>query len=122
MDIKSKMAILIARTGVFFANCDGNYDERERMFIKNFVAELKKSESDVTDDALATVAESLDSVYTLSEIIAETKSYLTAFNPNEKKALLDVLSDFISKVINADSVLSDKETENFAQWKSAMYE
>lgn len=122
MDIKSKMAILIARTGVFFANCDGDYDERERMFIKNFVAELKKSESDVTDDALATVAESLDCVYTLSEIIAETKSYLTAFNPNEKKALLDVLSDFISKVINADSVLSDKETENFAQWKSAMYE
>lgn len=122
MDIKSKMAILIARTGVFFANCDGDYDERERMFIKNFVAELKKSESDVTDDALATVAESLDRVYTLSEIIAETKSYLTAFNPNEKKALLDVLSDFISKVINADSVLSDKETENFAQWKSAMYE
>lgn len=122
MDIKSKMAILIARTGVFFANCDGNYDERERMFIKNFVAELKKSESDVTDDALATVTESLDSVYTLSEIIAETKSYLTAFNPNEKKALLDVLSDFISKVINADSVLSDKETENFAQWKSALYE
>lgn len=122
MDAKSEMAILVAKTGVFFAKCDGVYDEREKEFIGNFIAELKKSESDVTDDALAIAAKSADSKYTLSEIISATKVYLTPFNPDEKKAILDTLSEFISSVIKADSVLLDKETENYAQWKASLYE
>lgn len=122
MDAKNEMAILVAKTGLFFANCDGVYDEREKKFIENFIAELKNGGSDVTDDALALIAKSIDSIYTLSEIISETKAYLAQFNSDEKKAILDVFSDFISKVINADSVLVQQETDNFAQWKAALYE
>lgn len=122
MDAKNEMAILVAKTGLFFANCDGVYDEREKKFIENFIAELKNEGSDVTDDALALIAKSIDSIYTLSEIISETKAYLAQFNSDEKKAILDVFSDFISKVINADSVLVQQETDNFAQWKAALYE
>ena len=40
MDVKSKMAVLVAKTGIFFANCDGEYDEREREFITRYVQEL----------------------------------------------------------------------------------
>lgn len=122
MDAKNEMAILVAKTGLFFANCDGVYDEREQKFIENFIAELRNEKSDVTDDALALIAKSIDSIYTLSEIISETKAYLAQFNSDEKKAILDVFSDFISKVINADSVLVQQETDNFAQWKAALYE
>lgn len=122
MDAKNEMAILVAKTGLFFANCDGVYDEREQKFIENFIAELRNEKSDVTDDALALIAKSIGSIYTLSEIISETKAYLAQFNSDEKKAILDVFSDFISKVINADSVLVQQETDNFAQWKAALYE
>lgn len=118
----SKTAILLAKTGLFFANCDGDYDDREQKFIKNFIEELKNAESHITNDVLALVAKTIDSTYTLSDIISETKAYLAPFNSDEKKVVLDAFSEFIDNVINADSILVDKEVENFSQWKTALYD
>ncbi len=118
----SRTAILLAKTGLFFANCDGVYDEQEQKFIENFIGELKNAESHITNEVLASVAKTIDRTYTLTDIISETKDYLAPFNSDEKKVILDAFSDFIGNVINADSVLADKEVENFSQWKAALYD
>ena len=31
---------LVAKTGLFFANVDGEYDAKEREFIENFIANI----------------------------------------------------------------------------------
>lgn len=121
VDNSKTAAILLAKTGLFFANCDGVYDDREQKFIKNFIEELKNAESHITNDILALVAKTIDSKYTMSDIISETKAYLAPFNSDEKKVVLDAFSEFIDNVINADSILVDKEVENFSQWKTALY-
>ena len=37
MNVRRDSQILVARTGVFFANCDGEYDKLEDKFISEFI-------------------------------------------------------------------------------------
>ena len=39
--MKEQLAQLLIQIGLFFANCDGNYDPREKTFIQNFLRSLE---------------------------------------------------------------------------------
>ena len=43
------MQILVARTGVFFANCDGEYDKLEDKFISEFILQMIKDGIEIED-------------------------------------------------------------------------
>ncbi len=116
MDAKSKMAILIAKTGVFFANCDGEYDESERDFITRYVHELEKQEN-ISEELKQTIEQAISRTYTYDEIAIETKELLAVFNDAEQQAILKKLQEFISAVIHADNILHPNEAALFEKWK-----
>ena len=49
MNIRRDSQILVARTGVFFANCDGEYDKLEDKFISEFVLQMIKDGIEIED-------------------------------------------------------------------------
>lgn len=109
--------ILLVKTGLFFANCDGVYDETERKFIENFLSELDNGGYSVSGETRELAVKALDSSYSFSDIISETKTYLQEFNEAERHAILDSFAEFIGKVIKADSIVSEQEQRFFLQWK-----
>ncbi len=111
------VVMLLVKTGLFFANCDGVYDETERKFIENFLSELDNNGYSVSDETKELAAKALDSSYSLPDIVLETKTYLQGFNEAERHAILDSFSEFIGKVIKADSTVSEQEQQFFSQWK-----
>ena len=117
MDVKSKMAVLVAKTGIFFANCDGEYDEREREFITRYVQELKQ-EDGASEELTRAIEETLMRRCTYEEIVVETQRVLSSFNEAERKAILEKLKEFIDKVICADDYLHPNEVTLFERWKN----
>lgn len=111
------IVMLLVKAGLFFANCDGVYDETERKFIENFLSELDNNGYSVSGETRELAVKALDSSYSFSDIVSETKAYLQEFNEVEKHAILDSFSEFIGKVIKADSVVSEQEQQFFSQWK-----
>ena len=41
--MKEQLAQLLIQIGLFFANCDGEYDPREKKFIQNFLRSLERN-------------------------------------------------------------------------------
>lgn len=111
------VVMLLVKTGLFFANCDGVYDETERKFIENFLSELDNNGCSVSGETRKLAVKALDSSYSFSDIVSETKTYLKEFNKVERRAILDSFSEFIGNVIMADSVVSEQEQQFFSQWR-----
>lgn len=110
---------LMAKSGLFFANCDGEVSIHEKEFIKNFLGSIL--EVGTIDDGLKNdVKDTLNHTYTLEDIIEETKQLVDGFNDDERKAILVTMSGFISKVISADGRFDPKEHGNYTQWKAAV--
>ncbi len=116
MDAKGKMAILIAKTGVFFANCDGEYDEKERDFITRYVHELEQEEN-ISEEVKLTIAQTLSHQCTYDEIAAETRELLNGFNKTEQQSIAEKLQEFITAVIHADNILHPQEVALFEKWE-----
>ena len=111
------VVMLLVKTGLFFANCDGVYDETERKFIENFLSELDNNGCSVSGETKELAIKALDSSYSFSDIVSETETYLQEFNEAERHAILDSFAEFIGKVIKADSIVSEQEQRFFSQWK-----
>ena len=110
---------LMAKTGLFFANSDGNFAERERDFLENFVGGIE-SVGDISDELKAEVKDTLNHSYDLDGIVKETLQLVEGFNDDERKAILVTTSLFIRKVILSDTRVESKERENYALWKKAV--
>lgn len=108
----------MAKTGLFFAKADGNYDVKEKEFIEKFLTKLSKYGE--VDDIKAKLEGYLDADITLDEVIADTKDLVDGFNKVEKAAILASVAGFIERVIRADGEKSEVETENFKAWKDAL--
>ena len=63
---------LMAKTGLFFAHCDGDYTDRERDFVEGFLAGIEQIGS-VDDEVKNAVLDSVNHTYTLDEVLEETK-------------------------------------------------
>ena len=114
--MKDKLVILLAKIGVFFANCDGCYDQCEKNFIRNFIALL--SEKNFIDSSTNEILEGIEGkVISIDIVIQETKSFVDLLQEIEKDACLSAIEDFIERLIKSDGVIHAKEAENFALWK-----
>ena len=109
---------LMAKAGLFFANCDGNFAERERDFLESFVGNIEEV-GDISDELKAEVKDT-HHTYHLADLVKETLQLVEGFNDDERKAILVTTSLFIHKVIIADQKSDSKEMELFEQWQKAV--
>lgn len=109
---------LMAQTGLFFANVDGQYDSKEKEFIENFIASIEQV-GELEAELKADVTDSLNHTYELPTIIEATKDLVDGFSEQERGAILGSIQSFIERVINIDGIVHPAEEENFKQWKAA---
>ena len=109
---------LLAKSGLFFANCDGEVSDRERKYINTFLGNILEV-GDIDDELKNEVEDSLNHTYTLEGIIDETKQLVDGFNEDERKAILFMLNHFIHKVVSADERVDSRERDNYAKWQQA---
>lgn len=110
---------LMAKSGLFFANCDGQVSIHERDFIHNFLRSILEV-GEIDETLKLDVVDTLNHTYTLDEIIRETKELVDGFNDDERKAILVTMSGFIQKVISSDGRFDPTEHGNYTQWKTAL--
>ena len=110
---------LMAKAGLFFANCDGHFEQRERNFIEAFLGGILEV-GDISDNLKEDVRDTLNHSYTLDGIIADTEHLIEGFNEDERKAILFTISQFILKVIATDGNMDSAEHENYLKWKEAL--
>jgi len=119
MEVLANTIKLMAKTGLFFANVDGEYADSEREYIENFVSGIEKVGA-IEDELKAEIQDSLKHTYTLDQVVADTKAVIADFNDDEKQNILVSLNGFVDKVINADGKVQDAESKAYAEWKSAL--
>lgn len=117
MNKRKELQLLIAKTGVFFANCDGEYDKLEDKFISEFILAMIKDGIEI-EDSLKEVIDIKSEKYTIDDIINSTKEFFEVLSEDKKTIAIDILKDFIEKNINADGVVHSNEEKYFNQWKS----
>lgn len=110
---------LMAKAGLFFANCDGDFEQRERHFIDAFLEGILEV-GEISDDLKGDVKDTLNHKYTVDGIIEDTKHLVEGFNADERKAILFTISQFILKVIATDEKVDSIERENYIKWKEAL--
>jgi len=114
----SKVIMLAAKTGLFFAKADGNYNVAEKQFIESFIDKLAAiGPVDEVKDSLAGL---LQRPLTLDEIEADTDSLLDEFNGLERMLVRATLTQFVQRVIAADGQKHEKEAELFEAWQKAI--
>ena len=116
MDKVQQMQVLCAKIGVFFANCDGVYDSREKQFIANFIVELEQNNG-LSPEIKEIILSSAENVESLDAIISMTRDLLDGFNDAEQTEIKKVLSEFITKLIEVDGELHPNEIANYNTWK-----
>lgn len=109
---------LMAKTGLFFAHCDGQFDKREHDFINAFLEGILEV-GEIPEQLSLEVKDSLNHTYTIEEIISETQQLTEGFNEDERKAILFTISQFILKVMASDEQVQSAERQNFEKWKTA---
>ena len=110
---------LMAKTGLFFANCDGNFDKREHDFIDHFLSGIQ-SVGDIDDELKNDVLDTLNHRYTLDGIVEETCQLVDGFNDDERKAILVTISQFVLKVLSKDKRIESLERANYEEWKKRL--
>jgi hypothetical protein len=116
MDKIISVVKLMAKTGLFFANCDGQYDQRERDYIENFISGME-SVGDIEPTLKQSLRESLNQQYTFDQIVNDTKALTDGFNEDERKVILITIDQFIRKVIRLDGELCEKEKAHYESWQ-----
>ena len=116
MNLIKHTQILVARTGVFFANCDGEYDKLEDKFISEFILQMIKDGIEI-EDSLKELIDIKSEKSSIDDVINFTKEFLSQVNEDERHQVVDMLKDFIEHVINADGVIHPNEEKYFNQWK-----
>ena len=114
----SKVIMLAAKTGLFFAKADGNYDVSEKQFIESFLDKL--SAFGPIDEVKASLEALLQRNLTLEEIENDTDSLLADFNGLERMLVRASLTQFVQRVSEADGAKHVKEAELFEAWKKAI--
>lgn len=117
-DMKTdEMVLLLAKIGSFFANCDGEYSDDEKVFITNYIQTMR-SNSVLSDSTEIQLLETTNHNISYNEIISDTENLLKDFNPTEQHAIIKSISDFIQKVIEADNHVNKNEELYFKQWSN----
>ena len=74
MNKLKEIQMLVARTGVFFANCDGEYDKLEDKFISEFILQMIKDGIEI-EDSLKELIDIKSEKCSIDDIINSTKEF-----------------------------------------------
>ena len=114
-----KVVKLMAKTGLYFAHCDGNYSQSEKDFLEAYVSGIELIGS-IDDDVKQSVYSTFDNTYTLEEIVFETEEVLDGLSAKEQGFILFEIEKFIKKVIHLDDNVESKEQLELRKWKIAL--
>lgn len=114
--MKEQLVELLIKIGLFFANCDGNYDPREKKFIHNFLRNLELNHILMPGDYDKEALEDVDPGK-IDSVIADTKSFVNKLHEEEKKLFMDLIDDYIQGIIKADNIIDSHETYYYNMWK-----
>lgn len=115
--MEQQYIILIVRTILFFSKCDNDYDDREKLFVERYIKSLERNNC-LEQSTKQLLANADNEQFTIQEIVAQTKDFLSKIDPKEVPSAIEELEKFIDLIINADGVLAKEEVENFNIWKS----
>lgn len=110
---------LMAKTGLFFANADGQYTDEEKKFITDFILGIEQI-GEMEVGLKAQVMDTVNHSYMLEGIIEETNALLAGFTATEKDAIRKSLKAFVNNVIMADGTRCSAEQDNYLKWKDAI--
>lgn len=103
-----RLTILLIRIGLFFANCDGTFDLREKSFIKNYLRSLVINKVLPSDSPILNNYENIK-VGSIIEIIQETNDFIQNLHEEERKPFVQMLNVYIQGIIKADDIIDPKE-------------
>lgn len=114
--MKEKLALLLIEIGLFFANCDGDYDPREKKFIANFLKSLELNH--ILEPGLYN-KEALErtEVKDFHVVTANMNDFVSKLQSDEKQPFRDMIDSFIQGIIKADNVIATQETYYYNMWK-----
>ena len=110
-------ARLMAQTGLFFANCDGNYSDREHQSIEDFKSMMIENVNGVNRYALRHCFDDIDRTYSLEEILSMTHRLVDNMQDEERKRVISSIDDFIIQVMAAESHEAGPEQAYYERWK-----
>ena len=114
-----KVVKLMAKTGLYFAHCDGHYNQSEKDFLEAYVSGIELIGS-IDDDVKQSIYSTFDNTYTLKEIVSETEEVLNGLSAKEQEIILLEIDKFIKKVIHVDDKVESKEQFEYRKWKEAL--
>lgn len=115
-DLKNELSIILARTGVFFAKCDHDYDIKEKSFIKNFLSDFS-SQNFITGDVSDIIKKIEKENISIKDIANQTLSFSSKLEKDEVEPFKQEMTHFIEKMIAADGKVVPEEEANFKVWK-----
>ncbi len=113
-----KVVKLMAKTGLYFASCDGNYDQKEKDFLEAYVSGIEVVGA-IDEEMKKSVYSAFDKTYSLDEIVGETQEVVEGFDADDRDVILSEIQKFINKVIRVDGCVDSKEQEEYKKWKAA---
>lgn len=119
MKEETKFVELLVKVGALFAQCDGFVDIRETQFIEFFVNDLKQKRIEIDMDSKELVAllhESVD----FDALTKEVNLFLSQIEKTESQKIVNMISEFIDKLIKADNVIAKEEIEMLNRWNKTI--
>lgn len=116
MEATVRFAEIIINTGKLFAESDGFFDEREKVFIDKFVKTLK-NESIIDSKTSDELSLNVMTPNSFESLINDTKLFLSEFNDFEKNKITDIIHSFIIELISVDGVVSEHEKTLLVKWE-----
>lgn len=114
-----RMVRLVAKTGLYFSCVDGQYDDSERQFLDNYLAQL--AGVGPVDEVKDMIEHAMDRPVTFDEVVADTREVLDMFTTAGEREMIEMsLFNFINSVIRADGVEHPAERESFIAWANAI--
>ncbi|MBR6248597.1 MAG: TerB family tellurite resistance protein [Muribaculaceae bacterium] len=110
---------LAAKTGLYFACVDGDYDKSEQEFIARYLDRL--AEVGDVSDVRYMIEHATDVPVSMDELVGETRRLLNSLpTPADRQAVTWALYRFIDKVIHVDGVVREPEREAFETWINSL--
>lgn len=114
------VARLTAQTALFFANCDGDYTDKERDCVENFKEMIFQNINNLGEggwDAVDSIFDEIDRPYTINDIITMTHRLVDAMDKDDRMSYLESIDYLASQIVEAD-VREDTNTEDYyEQWR-----
>jgi hypothetical protein len=112
--VDRKIITLVAKTGVFFAQCDNDFSIEENQVIESYLKNIDKMGVSGLDKSCA-------KGLTIDKIIEETNAYSAGLKAEELTIFKKKMLGFIELVIMADGKRDPAEIENFKKYQSGVH-